>query len=377
MLPISLYIHIPFCIKKCPYCSFLSFTNYKNLDINKYIFSMIKDLRENFIFKNDCRYINSIYIGGGTPNILSIKNISYLIENIILNFPCKKNIEITLEVNILNLKLNDIYNYYKLGINRLSLGIQSFDNNILKIIKRNYNYKDILNVISNVSYYFNNFSIDLIYGLPNQKINSIIKDINNVINLNIPHLSWYELSIEKNTEYYKIFRNKLNFLKINKMYFLIKKILKENGYFQYELFSYVKNKKYFCKHNINYWFFGDYFGIGCGAHSKITLLNFNNIYRITKNKNFNFYIKNLYIKKKYVLSIKNIISEYFICRLRLLFPIDIKDFTFYTGLNFNLIKKKIRLAIKKKYLVYKNNKKFLSLTSKGALFLNDCLKIFC
>lgn len=377
MLPISLYIHIPFCIKRCPYCSFLSFTNYRYIDISKYIFSIIKDLKENFFLENNYKYIYSIYIGGGTPSILNIRYISYLIENIFLNFPCKKNIEITLEANILNLKLCDIYNYYKLGINRLSLGVQSFDNNILKIIKRNYNYRNILNTINNVSYYFNNFNIDLIYGLPNQNINSIIKDINNIINLNIPHLSWYELSIKKNTEYYKIFYNKLNFFKINKMYFLIKEILKENGYFQYELSSYVKNKKYFCEHNINYWYFGDYFGIGCGSHSKITLLNFHNIYRIVKNKNFNLYIKGLYIKRKYILSIKDIISEYFICRLRLLFPINIKDFTFYTGLNFNLIKKKIKLAIKKKYLTYKNNRKFLSLTPKGILFLNDCLEIFC
>ncbi len=377
MLPISLYIHIPFCVSKCSYCSFLSFTNYKYLNINKYIISMLKNLKEDFIFKNDSRYISSIYLGGGTPSLLDIKNINFLIENIILNFPCKKNLEITLEANILDLNLYNIFHYYKLGINRLSLGVQSFDNNILRIIKRNYTLNDILRVIDYVSCYFNNFSIDLIYGLPNQSISSVLKDINNVISFNIPHLSWYELSIEKNTKYYNILNKNLDYSKIHKMYFLGKKILKENGYFQYEISSYARNKNFFCFHNINYWYFGDYLSIGCGSHSKITFLNFKSIYRITKNFDFNLYINNLYIKKKYILSVKDIISEYFICRLRLLFPLYIKDFSFYTGLKFKLIKNKIKLAIKRKYLIYKNNKKFLCLTPKGILFLNDCLKIFC
>ncbi len=377
MLPISLYIHIPFCISKCPYCSFLSFTNYKYIDINKYIISILKDLKRDFFFKSDSRYINSIYIGGGTPSILNITNISFLLENIILNFPCKKNLEITLEANISDLNLFKIFNYYKLGINRLSIGIQSFDDNILKIIKRNYNFNDIVRVLNNVSYYFNNFSVDLIYGLPYQNINSVLKDINYIVKFNIPHLSWYELSLEKNTKYYNIFYKNINFSEVDKMYFLGKKILKENGYFQYEISSYTKKKLFFCLHNMNYWYFGDYLSIGCGSHSKITILKSNSVYRIVKNRNFNSYINGLYIEKKYLLSIEDIICEYFICRLRLLFPLYIRDFNIYTGLSFKLIQNKVKLAIKKKYLVYKSSQKFLYLTSKGKLFLNDCLKLFC
>lgn len=374
MIPISLYIHIPFCFNKCPYCAFLSFTDYKNINIKKYILNMIKDLKEDFFFKNDKRYIYSIYIGGGTPNILSLNNIYFLLENIFLNFLCKKNIEITLEVNILNLNINNIFWYSKIGINRLSIGVQSFDNHVLKNIERNYTYSDILNIIYNVKCYFNNFNIDLIYGLPNQSVNSAIKDIKNVIELNIPHLSWYELIIQKNTKYYN-FLNKINYSKIEEIFFLGKKILKKHGYFQYEISSYVKKKKRVCFHNINYWRFGDYLGIGCGAHSKITTSNYS-IYRTIKNKNFKNYITGSYISKRYILSIKDIIIEYFICRLRLLTSFCIKKFIFYTGLKFSFIKFKVDLAIKKKYLIYIDRKKHFSLTKKGFLFLNDCLEIF-
>ncbi len=376
MIPISLYIHIPFCFNKCPYCSFLSYIDYKNVNIKKYILNMINDLKEDFDFKNDNRYIYSIYIGGGTPNVLNFDSINFLLENIFLFFLCKKNIEITLEVNILNLSKNDIFNYFQIGINRLSVGVQSFDNYILKCIDRNYTCSDIFKIIDSVKNYFINFNVDLIYGFPSQSINSAIKDIFNIIKLDIPHLSWYELIIKKNTRYYNLL-NKINYSKLEKIFFLGKKILEENGYFQYEISSYVKKKKNICLHNVNYWRFGDYLGIGCGAHGKITYLNYKYIYRIVKKNKLINYVNGFYIKKKYILSIKDIISEYFICRLRLLIPFCIKEFTFYTGLKFSLIKTKIDFAIKKKYLIYINKKKKFFLTKKGYLFLNDCLEIFC
>ncbi len=376
MLPISIYIHIPFCFSRCPYCSFLSFTNFKDINMFQYIKSIIKDFKKYFFLKKYKRYIDSIYIGGGTPNILNIQYISFLLENIFLNFLCKKNIEITLEVNILNLDFKSIFNYYKIGINRLSLGIQSFNNSILKSIGRNYSCKYIYKMINIVKYYFKNFNVDLIYGLPNQTVNDAIKDIKNIIKLNIPHLSWYELMIKKNTKFYNILNN-YDYSKTEKIFFRGRKILKENGYFQYEISSYVKKKKYFCLHNINYWCFGDYLGFGCGAHSKITMLNYKYIYRIIKVKNILKYMKEKYIQKIFFLSVKDIIAEYFICRLRFLIPFCISDFVFYTGLKFNFVKKKIYLAVKKRYLffLYKENKFFL--TRKGFLFLNDCLEIFC
>ncbi len=375
MLPISLYIHIPFCFKKCPYCSFLSFRYSKNLDINNYIINIINDLKKDFYFKNDSRYIYSIYIGGGTPSILTIKHLDFLIKEIFLNFPCNKNMEITLESNISKLEMDKLFYYPKIGINRLSLGVQSFDNNILKNIGRNYEYKDILVFINRIKDFFYNFSIDLIYGLPGQNINSVISDIYNVIKLNIPHLSWYELSLEKNTFFYKNLSNKYIYFDVEEMYFKGDKILRKNNYFKYEISSYVKKKKYFCLHNINYWLFGDYLGVGCSSHSKITFYKYN-ICRLIKNFSLKNYLKGFYIKKKFFLCIKDIIAEYFICRLRLLIPLYISDFIFYTGLKFKYIKKKIKLAEEKKYLIFKNKNKKIILTNYGILFLNDCLKIF-
>ncbi len=376
MLPISIYIHIPFCFSKCPYCSFLSFTDFKNINVKKYILNIIKDFKRYYFLKDYKRYITSIYIGGGTPNILSIKDINFLLENIFLNFLCKKNIEITLEVNIINLDFKSILNYSKIGINRLSIGVQSFNNNILKYIGRNYSCEYIYKTINIVKCYFENFNVDLIYGFPNQTFQNAIKDIKCIIELNIPHLSWYELIIKKHTKFYSNLNN-YDYYKIEKIFFKGSKILQKNGYFQYEISSYVKKKKYFCLHNINYWRFGDYLGFGCGAHSKITTLNYKYIYRVIKVKNIIEYMEGKYIKKIKILSEKDIIAEYFICRLRLLIPFYISDFVFYTGLKFSFIKNKIYLAIKKKYLFFLNKKKIFFLTKKGFLFLNNCLEIFC
>ncbi len=377
MLPITLYIHIPFCLSKCPYCSFfsLNYLNYNYIFFKKYILILIKDLFNDFYFKNDNRLISSIYIGGGTPTLLNINLIELLLEILFLKFKFIKNLEITIETNILDINKDYLLKLRNIGINRISIGVQSFNNYILKKINRNYNLNDIIRFIYLIRDIFEIYSIDLIYGLPNQNISDINNDLKFILILKIPHISWYELYIDK----YCYFYNKKNLYlpnkkKLNEMYFLINKLLLDNNYINYSISCFSLSKFYFCNHNINYWKFGDYIGIGCSSHSKITILNDFSIYRFIKNKNINDYLNKKFIIYKKKLNKKNIIIDYFINRFRLNMPFKLNDFTLFTGLSKDLIIKKINLSLKSKFLYKKG--KFYYITKKGFLFNNNLLEIF-
>ncbi len=366
MIPLSLYLHIPWCKSRCIYCCFLSYL-YKN-DLNtfkKYILSFINDLKNNFDFKNDNRKIFSIYIGGGTPSLLNLNIISFLFDKLFFYSNLfYKNIEITIECNVDDINLKKINYYYSLGINRISLGVQTFNDYILKIINRNYSFYDIkksIDILNNSN--FSNINIDLIYGLPNQSYQDILNDLNYAIKFNIPHISWYELCFNKRNKFLKY---KSNFF-LENIYFKGLNLFKKNNYIQYEVSSFCKSNNYFCLHNINYWKFGDYFGIGCGSHSKITLFN-NKIYRLIKNNNLYKYINGYYLYNVNLLNNKDIIFEYFLCRWRLFFSFNINEFYLNTKLSKNKIKKYLKWCLLKKYIyINKNN---YNLTNYSKLLLD-------
>ncbi len=369
MIPISLYIHIPWCFNKCWYCSFVSYKLNKK-KINSYLLNLIIDIDNDFSFKFDDRKICSIYIGGGTPNILSINNIKFLLKKILNNNYCNKNIEITIESIVSNNECYKFYKYYELGINRVSLGVQSFNNSILKNINRNYNLEDIINNIKLLKKcMFNSYNIDLIYGLPGQKLSDVIQDLKFIVDLGIPHLSWYQLDLLSVNKKYKFLDILPKYSIVEDMFFEGREFLLKNGYFQYEISSYVIEKRYYCLHNINYWKFGDYLGVGCSSHGKITLGK--KICRIIKNYNLNKYLSGDYIKKISYLNYKDIIAEYFINILRLFLPFKYSDFEFFTSLKRNLIFKYIRLAILNK-IIYKKDDYFF-LNKDNFMFLDDFL----
>ncbi len=375
MLPIALYIHIPFCLSKCFYCSFfsLNYFKYDYFFYKKYIISLISDLKNDFfLFNLYDRLIYSIYIGGGTPTLLDISLFDLLFENLFLNFKFVDNLEITLETNILKLDKSYFFRLKNIGINRISIGVQSFNNYILKFINRNYFVKDIINFIKFVSSIFDNYNIDLIYGLPNQNINHIIDDLNYIKDLCIPHISWYELYIDKNIILKNL--NLPNFEILDDMFFLIKDSLLYNGYINYSISCFSLSKSYFCKHNINYWKFGDYIGIGCSSHGKITVLNKFLIYRLIKNYNISEYLLNKFIISKNILNKKDIIKEYFINRFRLNIPFKIYHFSLFTGLSISLIFKKIKILVKKGFLY--NRKNYYYITKKGFIFNNNLIEFF-
>ncbi|MCW5197459.1 radical SAM family heme chaperone HemW [Buchnera aphidicola (Chaitophorus viminalis)] len=370
---ISIYIHIPWCLKKCPYCDFYSKTiNIENIPSKKYIKNLLLDLKKNINFIKS-RKIHSIFIGGGTPNLIHPKYIKFLIQEIKKIVSFSKNIEITLEANPKSVQEEVFFEYKEIGVNRLSLGIQSFNEKILKNIQRNYTFLELIktiHMIKKINFYSLNF--DLIFGLPQQTLKEFLSDLTYAINFKPQHISLYQLSIERNTLFYKktpiLPKEQDTFQMFNKS----SKILNKYNYLKYEISSYSK-LKYQCQHNLNYWKFGDYLGIGCGAHSKITLKT-NKIIRIIKNKNISEYMNGHYIKKKYFIKKKHIPLEFFMNNFRLYKPCLRKNFIKYTGLKENIIKKPIEIAIKKKYLI--QNKKYWITTDIGKLFLNNLLELF-
>ncbi|WP_343190285.1 radical SAM family heme chaperone HemW [Buchnera aphidicola (Mollitrichosiphum nigrofasciatum)] len=367
---LSLYIHIPWCVKKCFYCDFHSITNNRNLE-KKYIKSLIQDFKNDIKLINN-RTINTIFIGGGTPNILSNNSLSILLKKIKKKIKIKKKTEITIETNPKNITIKQIKKFQKLGINRISIGIQTFNNNLLKKIGRDHNSNNIIEFVKKIqNIKKKNINFDIIYGLPKQTLKQALSDIKQAIKLKPKHISWYQLNIEKNTFFYKKKIQLPNENIIMKITQKGEKILKKNGYKQYEISSYTK-RNYECKHNLNYWNFGDYLGIGSGAHSKITKNN-GDIYRFEKNKNIINYINGEFIIKKKKISKKKKIFEYFMNKFRLLKPIKYKKFTEQTNIKFKKIKKKIKKLISKKYI--KNNGIYCKTTKKGRLFLNSILTI--
>ncbi|QJC37800.1 radical SAM family heme chaperone HemW [Enterobacteriaceae endosymbiont of Donacia bicoloricornis] len=373
----SLYIHIPWCLKKCPYCDFYStiFIKKNKQVQEQYINSLLLDLKKTLFLIKRTIYIKSIFLGGGTPSLLNKKLISLLLNKIKKNVNVLKTAEITIEINPSSISEKKIRSYIDSGINRFSIGIQSFNNKSLKILGRIHNSEEAINAINiliqnNIS----NFNLDIIYGIPGQSLKNSYDDLYKAILFQPSHISWYQLTIEKNTIFEKIKpKNLLNDDLLWKMFLQGKKMLFKHKYFQYEISSFVRKEEFVCKHNLNYWYFGNYLGIGCNSHSKITLLN-KKIIRIIKNKNIKQYINGYYFYSTKKILDKEIIFEFFLNRFRLYKKINKKEFFKITGIKITKILPLIKKALKLNYLKENNNYWFI--TNKGHLYLNDLLEIF-
>lgn len=308
-----IYIHIPFCDCICSYCDFCKIL-YNNKYINNYLDNLEKEI--NYRYKNEL--IKSIYIGGGTPSSLSYQELKRLF-NIIKIFKLDSNYEFTIECNVNNLDINKIKLFKDNGVNRVSLGVQSFNKEILTILNRSHTYKEVYSVINNLkNNNINNINIDLIYGV-NDNIDIVKKDIDYFLSLDIPHISCYSLIIEDNT-----------LLKINnyqnidedieyEMYKYIENKLTSNGYIHYEISNYAK-EGYQSTHNINYWDNGSYYGFGLGSVSYI------DNYRISNTKNISKYNKGIYISNREYEDMNTNMSNDMILGLRKIKGVSISKF---------------------------------------------------
>ena len=268
-VPLSLYIHLPWCEKKCPYCDFNINTNKSEGDEDKLLNALYQDLRGSDQYIQN-RKLSSVYFGGGTPSLVSAKMIKKILKNLQDMDLFKEGCEISFELNPKEVTHAYIEEIIEAGVNRISIGIQSFDQNMLDILERNHSSNDSYQAIKIAAEYKEiNTSIDLIYGIMNQSVESLKKDIQVFCESKISHLSLYQLTIEPNTIFYKRELNIPSDKTIELMEVAAKETLNANDIFQYEVSSWAKNNS-FSKHNMNYWLYGDYLGIGPGAHSKIT-----------------------------------------------------------------------------------------------------------
>ncbi|MFH0332153.1 radical SAM family heme chaperone HemW [Clostridium perfringens] len=265
---ISLYIHIPFCAQKCLYCDFPSFARKDHLR-KAYIEALNKEiisLRE----KHNNLEINTIFIGGGTPSVLESDELEYLLKEV-AKLNMAKDIEYSMECNPGNLTEEKLEVMKKYGVNRISMGLQAKQDNLLKGLGRIHNYKTFKeNFLLAKKVGFNNINVDLMFGLPNQKLNEWEETLREIISLEPAHISAYSLIIEEGTAFYNLYEN--NKLKLpteeeeRKMYHLAKKILEENGFNQYEISNYAKKGKE-CRHNLAYWNMDNWIGVGSASAS--------------------------------------------------------------------------------------------------------------
>ena len=288
-VPISIYIHLPWCEKRCPYCDFNINTNKLDGDEERLLAALNQDLQHSMKYIQKRKFC-SVYFGGGTPSLVSSKIIKRIIKNLNDMGHLKEECEISFELNPKEVSHSYLNEIIAAGVNRVSIGIQSFDQGVLDSLERNHSTNDSYQAIKIASEFKNiNISIDLIYAVMNQSIASLKQDIEIFCKNKFDHLSLYQLTIEPNTIFYKKELNIPSDKTIESMELTAKDILNKNNIFQYEVSSWSKNNKV-SKHNMNYWLYGDYLGIGPGAHSKITTEN--SITRMIKLKKVGSYINN-------------------------------------------------------------------------------------
>ena len=342
--PSSLYVHLPWCWSKCPYCDFNSHVLNDESKINTYTKLITKDI-ENEAKKFKHSKLKTIFIGGGTPNLFDPISIAKILDSINTNFDIESNCEITMEINPDSIKKAKLMEYRSIGINRLSIGAQTFNEKLLKSIGRDHSPKDIESVFKTANEVkFESINIDLMFGLPNQSRVMAKNDIKKIIDLSPEHISYYQLTIEPNT---KFFYDKPNELPSSDKQNLIQEdclnLLEKAGYERYEISAFSK-KNFECKHNLNYWRFGDYIAVGAGAHGKYRLTN-DDIIRYQNASNPTIYMKNLISNKsshqEKLLSNSDKIFEFMLNNLRLMSGFSISHFESATGLKYHAIEKKL------------------------------------
>jgi len=373
--PLSLYVHIPWCVQKCPYCDFNSHGLKSEIPESAYVQHLLDDLKTDVSYAQG-RELTSIFIGGGTPSLFSEKAISDLLQGIEHLIPFSNTIEITLEANPGTVEAERFIGYRAAGVNRISIGVQSLQQDKLKSLGRIHDANEAINAAKLAKTIgLNSFNMDLMHGLPDQSIDDALSDLKQVIALNPPHISWYQLTIEPNTQ----FASKPPILPADETLWQIQeqghKLLSDAGYQQYEISGYAK-PGFQCQHNLNYWRFGDYLGIGCGAHGKITNLTSNKIMRTVKVKHPKGYmdLTRPYLFDSWHVEKDELPFEYFMNRLRLQETFNINEFVDLTGLPISEVHSNLNQAVNAGLM--QQNEEIWHVTAKGHRFLNDLLQLF-
>jgi len=376
-IPLSLYIHIPWCVKKCPYCDFNSHEKNQSFDEDGYVKALLIDLDEEYKHCQQ-RTLSSIFFGGGTPSLFSANAIKRIIDHARFLFEFS-DIEITLEANPGTFEQEKFTAYREAGVNRLSIGIQSFNASHLKSLGRIHDDKQALSAVETAKNAgFKNINLDLMFGLPQQTIEHAVNDVTIACQFDVPHLSHYQLTIETNTYFYKHTPVLPEIDLIWEMQTQCQNVLAKNKFYQYEISAYSQPKKQ-CQHNINYWQFSDYIGIGAGAHGKLSNINTRNnsmdIVRRWKHRQPQQYIDKTInghsLSGKQTLDQQDIVFEFLLNALRLKSGSDIQNFKRSTGLNYEVLNETVK-NIDTALLTISDQS--VCTTDKGFLFLNEILE---
>lgn len=376
--PLALYIHIPWCVKKCPYCDFNSHGQKDALPVADYITALTRDLEQDLPLVWG-RSIHSVFFGGGTPSLFSATAISEILAMANARLRFAPNCEITLECNPGTAEHDGFSRYLTAGVNRLSFGIQSFDNGCLQRLGRIHDAERALAAVKSAQDAgFANINLDLMYALPKQDLGMALHDIDQAIVLQPQHLSHYQLTLEPNT----LFAAKppAGIPEMDAAWDMQEACIArmaESGYAQYEISAYAQTGKR-CQHNLNYWGYGDYLGIGAGAHGKISTGHDGRILRRWKPKHPQTYLTNAgttagiggdeYVSKP------NRPFDYMLNALRLLDGFSLNDFEFRTGLNREFIAPELQHAIREHWLVRTGD--WIKPTELGMRFANDVMGLF-
>ena len=372
--PLALYIHIPWCVRKCPYCDFNSHAAGPTLPEEEYVDALLADLDTDLQHVHG-RPLTSIFFGGGTPSLFSDRALARLLEGVERRVAFAPDIEITLEANPGTFEQAKFRGYRSLGINRLSIGVQSFQQDKLKALGRIHDGNEAIRAADMArAAGFDNFNLDLMHGLPEQSLEDALFDLRTAISQGPTHLSWYQLTMEPNT----VFWSQPPQLPEDDLLWDIQEagqaLLAAEGYTQYEVSAYARPGKQ-ARHNLNYWTFGDFLGIGAGAHAKLSTPA-GRIQRTWKTRLPKDYLdrSKAFQAGERVLEADELPFEYLMNVLRLTEGAPSELFSQRTGLPLQQLAEARREA-EQRGLLQRDPARLVA-TPKGQLFLNDLLQLF-
>jgi oxygen-independent coproporphyrinogen-3 oxidase len=372
--PLSLYIHIPWCVKKCPYCDFNSHENKQEIPEKRYVAALIKDLEQS-VLRVYGRKIKSVFFGGGTPSLFSADSIDEILSAVRMLTPLDYGAEITLEANPGTVDTAHFTGYKQAGVNRVSLGIQSFNADYLRALGRIHDDKQAIAAAELALKTFERVNLDIMYALPNQSLEHALQDAQQAVALNPDHLSFYHLTLEPNTPFHRTPPSLPDDDTSADMQEKIEALLAENGYEHYETSAFCKPKSE-TRHNLNYWQFGDYLGIGAGAHSKLSFHD--KITRETRHKNPKTFMEHVEsgnaVDNTWTIEKSELGFEFMMNALRLSNGFEKSLFQNRTGLPWEAISMRVAQALKKGLITQDLQK--ITPTLQGQRYLNNLLQIF-
>lgn len=375
-IPLSLYIHIPWCVRKCPYCDFNSHAVRDELDESGYVAALLADLDGDLLLANG-RPLQSIFIGGGTPSLFSAAAIGDLLDGVRARLPLVADVEITLEANPGTVDAAQFSGYRAAGINRLSMGVQSLDDAKLAALGRIHSAVQARDAYATARQAgFDNINLDMMFGLPGQTVEEGLDDLQQAVNLGPEHLSWYQLTIEPNTA----FSHDPPATADDDVLWELQEqgwsLLVGAGYRQYEVSAYAREGRR-CRHNLNYWTFGDYLGIGAGAHGKLTRSD-GSIWRRWKLRHPEAYLSaaagGLLLAGERQVGGAELPVEFMLNALRLVDGVPAALFPERTGLTLASISRLLELARERGLL--SDEPQMLLPSELGRRFLDDLVAIF-